>query len=63
MIDRTYDAAVIGGGLAGLTAALYLARYHLSVFVADADQSRAALIPLTRNQPGRRCAELGYAAD
>jgi thioredoxin reductase (NADPH) len=51
LIDRTYDAAVIGGGPAGLTAALYLARYHLSVFVADADQSRAALIPLTRNQP------------
>jgi thioredoxin reductase (NADPH) len=48
---RLYDAAVMGGGPAGLTAALYLARYHLSVFVADAGQSRAALIPMTHNQP------------
>ncbi|MBW9064393.1 NAD(P)/FAD-dependent oxidoreductase [Rhizobium herbae] len=46
-----YDAAVVGGGPAGLAAALYLARFHLSVFLADAGNSRAALIPKTHNQP------------
>lgn len=46
------DCAVVGGGPAGLTAAIYLARYHLSVMVLDAGQSRAALIPLTRNHAG-----------
>lgn len=43
---------MIGGGPAGLTAAIYLARFHLSVAVVDAGQSRAGLIPLTRNHAG-----------
>ena len=46
------DCLVIGGGPAGLTAAIYLARFHLSVAVIDAGQSRAGLIPLTRNHAG-----------
>lgn len=46
------DCLVVGGGPAGLTAAIYLARYHLSVTVVDAGNSRAALIPLTRNHAG-----------
>jgi thioredoxin reductase (NADPH) len=46
-----YDVCVIGGGPAGLTAALYLARYHLSVLLVDSGESRAALIPVTHNQP------------
>jgi thioredoxin reductase (NADPH) len=43
---------VIGGGPAGLTAAIYLARFHLSVIVIDAGHSRAGQIPLTRNHAG-----------
>lgn len=35
-----------------MTAAIYLARFHLSVAVMDAGHSRASLIPLTRNHAG-----------
>ncbi|MDB5710589.1 MAG: thioredoxin reductase [Sphingomonas bacterium] len=52
MMQALIDCAVIGGGPAGLTAALYLARFHLSVVLVDARDSRAALIPRTRNVPG-----------
>lgn len=46
------DCLIIGGGPAGLTAAIYLARFHLTVTLIDAGNSRAALIPLTRNHAG-----------
>lgn len=52
MAERTYDALVIGGGPAGLTAAIYLARFHLDTMIVDAGKSRAALIPRSHNHAG-----------
>jgi thioredoxin reductase (NADPH) len=47
-----YDCLIIGGGPAGLTAAIYLARFRRSVLVIDAGESRARLIPKSHNYPG-----------
>jgi thioredoxin reductase (NADPH) len=47
-----YDCAVIGAGPAGLTAALYLARFRRSVIVFDGGPSRAQWIPESHNCPG-----------
>ena len=52
MADESLDCLIIGGGPAGLTAAIYLARFHMSVKVVDAGRSRAEWIPCTRNVPG-----------
>ncbi|HEV7659217.1 MAG TPA: NAD(P)/FAD-dependent oxidoreductase [Allosphingosinicella sp.] len=52
MSDDILDCLIIGGGPAGLTAAIYLARFHLALRVVDAGTSRAALIPCTRNHAG-----------
>ena len=46
------DCVIIGGGPAGLTAAIYLARFHLDVAVIDAGKSRALWIPETHNHAG-----------
>jgi thioredoxin reductase (NADPH) len=50
--DKPLDCLVIGGGPAGLTAAIYLARFHLDILVIDGGKSRAAMIPCTRNHAG-----------
>lgn len=47
-----FDVAIIGGGPAGLTAALYLARFKRSVVLLDNSESRAILIPRSHNFPG-----------
>ena len=52
MSKADYDCLVIGGGPAGLTAAIYLTRYHLSLKVIDAGKSRAGWIPCTHNHAG-----------
>jgi thioredoxin reductase (NADPH) len=49
---RMLDCLVIGGGPAGLLAAVYLGRYRRSVRVIDAGESRAAKIPESHNYPG-----------
>jgi thioredoxin reductase (NADPH) len=46
------DCIIIGAGPAGLAAAIYLARYHLSIRLIDSGSSRAALIPCTHNHAG-----------
>jgi thioredoxin reductase (NADPH) len=46
------DCIIIGAGPAGLTAAIYLTRFHLSVRLFDCGSSRAALIPCTHNHAG-----------
>jgi thioredoxin reductase (NADPH) len=46
------DALIVGGGPAGLAAAVYLARFRRNVLLVDAGAGRASLIPLSRNCPG-----------
>ena len=52
MNDEKLDCLIVGAGPAGLTAAIYLARFHLRLKVVDEGRSRASWIPCTRNVPG-----------
>ncbi|MEO7278171.1 MAG: NAD(P)/FAD-dependent oxidoreductase [Sphingomicrobium sp.] len=52
MDDAILDCLIVGGGPAGLTAAIYLARFHMDILVVDGGKSRASWIPCTRNHAG-----------
>src|SRR5689334_1689699 len=64
--NRDYEALVIGGGPAGLSAALYLARYDRRVALFDAGQGRSTWHQVNHNYLGfpggvaaRKLRELG----
>ena len=50
--DAELDCTIVGGGPAGLTAAVYLARFRRNFALIDAGESRAAWIPISHNIPG-----------
>lgn len=52
MSDDILDCLIIGGGAAGLTAAVYMGRYKRRVLLLDEGHSRLKRIPRTRNVPG-----------
>lgn len=58
---KSIDCLIIGGGPAGLTAAIYLGRFRRSVTVIDKGWSRAEWITLSHNLPGFRLGVSGPA--
>ena len=52
MTEQIDDCIIVGAGPAGLTAAIYLARYHLSIRLFDCGTSRASWIPTSHNHAG-----------
>lgn len=50
--DAPLDCIIVGGGPAGLTAAIYLARFRRRAVLFDRGGSRAALIPRSHNHAG-----------
>ena len=54
MTDKQYDVVVVGGGAAGLSGALTLARARRSVLVIDAGRPRNAPAAQVHNYLGAR---------
>ncbi len=48
-IDQVYDAIVVGGGMGGLSAAIYLARYGLKCLVVEKGKGRSIWMQELRN--------------
>ncbi|WP_373479117.1 NAD(P)/FAD-dependent oxidoreductase [Geminocystis sp.] len=51
-IDTVYDAIVVGGGMGGLSAAIYLARYGLKCLVIEKGKGRSLWMQDLRNYLG-----------
>ena len=51
-MTEVLDSVIVGGGPGGLTAAIYLGRFHRPTLVIDAGDPRAGWIPTSHNHPG-----------
>lgn len=51
MADQDFDCVIVGGGPAGLTAAIFLARFRRRFVLIDGGESRASWIPRSHNHP------------